>query len=98
MNIFVAKLSPSTNNDSLFELFSGYGQVDSAKVIMDKDTGRSKCYGFVEMPDDDDAMSAINGLNEKDFDGSQIVVKKAQPRENSSRGGGDFKRRSFNRR
>jgi len=95
MNIFIAKLSPGTNNDSLFELFSGYGQVESAKVIMDRDTGRSKCFGFVEMPDDSEALSAIDQLNDQEFEGNQIVVKQAKPREKS--GGGNFRRRSFNR-
>ncbi len=99
MNIFVAKLSSSTNNDSLLDLFSGFGQVDSAKVIMDRETGRSKCYGFVEMPTDEEALQAIDQLNESDFEGSQIVVKQAKPRESSggNRGGGGFRKKSFNR-
>jgi len=97
MNIFVAKLSPSTNNDSLSELFSSYGQVNSAKVIMDRDTGRSKGFGFVEMPDDDEAQNAIEELNDKDFEGSTIVVKQSRPRDGSGNRGGNFKRKSFNR-
>jgi RNA recognition motif-containing protein len=97
MNIFVAKLSQSTNSDSLLELFSGYGQVDSAKVIMDKETGRSKGFGFVEMPEESEGLNAIESLNEVDFEGSNIVVKKARPRESSGGGNQYNKRRSFNR-
>ena len=96
MNIFVAKLNSSTNNDSLFDLFSGFGEVSSAKVIVDRETGRSKGYGFVEMPDDNEAFEAIEQLNEKEFEGSVIAVKKSNPREGNGRSGGNFKRRSFN--
>ena len=97
MNIFVAKLSTSTNDDSLADLFSGYGEVVSAKVIMDRETGRSKCFGFVEMPDDDEAQEAIGALNDKEFEGNTIVVKEARPRENNNRRGNNFQKRSFNR-
>lgn len=85
MNIFVAKLSPETDNTSLQELFENYGVVDSAKVIFDRDTGNSKGYGFVEMPNDEEALQAIEALNETEFDGNSIVVKKARPRENQRR-------------
>jgi len=89
MNIFVAKLSPNTDEDSLKSLFSQYGEVSSTKVIMDRDTGRSKCFGFVEMGDSE-GSEAINSLNDTEYEGSTIVVKKAQPREDSGghRGGG----------
>ena len=80
MNIFVARLNYGTSEESLRQLFEGYGEVDSVKVIMDRDTGRSKGFGFVEMPDDTEAMNAINELNEKEFDSRTIVVKKANPR------------------
>lgn len=86
MNIFVAKLNFDTQESDLLEAFEAYGAVDSAKIIMDKFTGRSKGFGFVEMPNDDEAQNAIDGLNDTDFDGRTIVVKKAEPREN--RGGG----------
>ncbi len=103
MNIFVAKLNFRTTSESLESLFAEYGQVDSAKVIKDRDTGRSKGFAFVEMPDDDDAMSAINSLNNSEFEGHTIVVKKSEPRgEGGSRdfprrnnsGGGGFKPRN----
>lgn len=89
MNIFVAKLDYNTSSDDLRYAFEAYGEVDSAKVIMDRDTGRSKGFGFVEMPDDTEAQSAIDGLNETELDGRTIVVKKATPREDrGGRGGG----------
>ncbi|MCB0651338.1 MAG: RNA-binding protein [Saprospiraceae bacterium] len=90
MNIFVAKLNFDTQESDLQDAFAEYGEVDSVKIIMDKFTGRSKGFGFVEMPNDDEAQNAINGLNECEFDGRTIVVKKAEPREkrDSPRGGG----------
>lgn len=84
MNIFIAKLNPRTTSESLEGVFSQYGEVASAKVIMDRETNRSKCFGFVEMPDDNEAWDAINALNENEFEGSEIVVKKARPREENS--------------
>lgn len=80
MNIFVAKLSPATTGEDLKGLFENYGRVDSAKVIMDRDTNQSKGYGFVEMPDELEAQDAINGLNETELKGNRIVVKVSEPR------------------
>ncbi|MEL6925952.1 MAG: RNA-binding protein, partial [Bacteroidota bacterium] len=91
MNIFVAKLHYSTDENGLREAFEQFGTVDSVKVIMDRETGRSKCFGFVEMPDDEEATNAIDNLNDQDLDGNTIVVKKAEPREDR-RGGGGFNR------
>ncbi|MBR9997904.1 MAG: RNA-binding protein [Cyclobacteriaceae bacterium] len=92
MNIFVAKLSPRTNDESLLELFQDFGEVSSAKVIFDRETGNSKGFGFVEMPDDSEALQAIEGLNESEFQGSTIVVKKARPKEgNQRRGSGEYR-------
>jgi len=79
MKLFVAKLNFSTNADSLQSLFEQYGEVVTAKVIMDRDTGRSKGYGFVEMTHDDDALMAISELNNSEFEGRDIVVKKSEP-------------------
>ena len=87
MNIFVAKLNFQTQEDDLRELFEEFGAVDSVKIIMDRATGKSKGFGFVEMPDDNEAYAAINDLNDNEFDGRVIVVKKAKPRENSGGGG-----------
>lgn len=80
MNIFVAKLSWGTTDDDLRSAFEAFGAVSSAKVIMDKYTGKSRGFGFVEMDDDGEAMSAINELNGSTLDGREIVVKKAEPR------------------
>ena len=88
MNIFVAKLSFDTDEDTLRHEFEAFGDVSSVKIIMDKFTGRSKGFGFVEMDDDDQAREAIEGLNGIDLDGRTIVVKKAEPRENRGGGGG----------
>jgi len=79
MNIFCAKLSSETKGEDLQGLFETFGHVDSAKVIIDRDTNQSKGYGFVEMADDSEAQAAIDSLNETDFKGSRIVVKVARP-------------------
>jgi RNA recognition motif-containing protein len=86
MNIFVAKLNFDTREDHLKEVFEEFGEVSSAKIVMDKFTGRSKGFGFIEMPNDEEAQNAINDLNDSELDGRNIVVKKAEPRENN-RGG-----------
>ena len=88
MNIFVAKLDYSVQDTDLRQLFEQYGEVSSAKVIMDRDTGRSKGFGFVEMPDDNAANTAIAELNDVEIKGRAIVVKQARPREDNRRGGG----------
>jgi RNA recognition motif-containing protein len=81
MNIFVAKLNYNTKEQTLRDAFEEFGTVDSAKIIMDKETGKSKGFGFVEMPDDDEANAAIAALNESQLDGRTIAVKVARPRE-----------------
>jgi RNA recognition motif-containing protein len=90
MKIFVAKLSYDTMENELRTVFERYGQVDSVKVIIDKEKGRSKGFGFVEMPNEDEAKAALAGLNETELDGRTIVVKEAEdrPRSSSPRGGG----------
>ena len=90
MNIFVAKLSYETREEDLSELFERYGSVSSVKVIKDKETGRSKGYAFVEMDDDDEALAAIEALDDVELDGRNIAVKKATPKPEGggSRGGG----------
>lgn len=97
MNIFVAKLSYDTSEETLRESFEQFGEVDSAKIIFDRERGRSKGFGFVEMANDDEANNAIRDLNETELDGRTIVVKEAQPRERSDNrrgggGGGGFNR------
>ncbi len=81
MNIFVARLDYSVDESGLREVFEQYGEVESVKIIKDKFTGRSKGYGFVEMPNEDEALKAIEGLNDTELNNRSIVVKKAYPRE-----------------
>ncbi len=81
MNIFVAKLNYATSEDALRSAFEEFGTVDSAKIIMDRDTQRSKGFGFVEMPNDEEANQAISSLNETEIDGRTIVVKVANSRD-----------------
>ncbi|MCF8245750.1 MAG: RNA-binding protein [Saprospiraceae bacterium] len=89
MNIFAAKLSFDTQSDDLREAFEEFGEVSSASVITDKFTGKSKGFGFVEMPNDEEAQKAISELNDSTLDGRTIVVKKAEPREDRGGGGGN---------
>ncbi len=93
MNIFVAKLNYDTSEDTLRDAFEQFGTVDSVKIIMDKFSGRSKGFGFVEMPDESEGQAAIENLNETSMDGRDIVVKKARPREerDDRRGGGGYR-------
>ncbi|MBQ6082920.1 MAG: RNA-binding protein [Bacteroidales bacterium] len=79
MKIFIAKLSPRTTADDVKRLFERFGTVSSCKVIMDHDTKRSKCYGFVEMPNDSEAYVAVVETNEMEFQGNVINVKKSKP-------------------
>ena len=91
MNIFVAKLNWDTQDSELRSAFEQFGEVSSCTIIFDKMTNRSKGFGFVEMPNDDEASEAIRSLDGTELDGRTIVVKKAEPpakRDNFSRGGG----------
>lgn len=80
MNIFVGNLPFTTGDDDLRTAFGKYGQVDSAQVIMDRQTGRSRGFGFVEMPSDDEAREAITGMNGTDLAGRALTVNEARPR------------------
>ena len=81
MNIFVGKLNYATSEDDLRQAFEAYGAVSSCKIIMDRFTGRSKGFAFVEMADNAEATAAIDALNNTLMDGRTIVVNKARPRE-----------------
>lgn len=83
-NIYVGNLSYQTSSNDLENAFAEFGSVSRATVVADRDTGRSKGFGFVEMPDDAAAKSAIESLNEQDLDGRQIKVNEARPREERS--------------
>ncbi len=96
MNIYVGNLPYGVSDDSLSTLFGQHGTVSSVKVIIDKITGKSKGFAFVDMPEDDQALAAIENLNGQEFEGRTIVVNKAKPREERQpreRSGG-FQRRS----
>jgi cold-inducible RNA-binding protein len=86
--LYVGNLSYNVTNASLETLFADFGRVQSAQVVMDRDTGRSKGFGFVEMSDNGQAQAAINGLNQKEVDGRSLTVNEARPREERSGGGG----------
>lgn len=89
MNIYVSNLNFATKSESLQELFEQYGEVSSANIITDRDTGRSRGFGFVEMPNDAEGQEAINALNNTDFEGKTLTVNVARPKtERSDRGGG----------
>ncbi len=94
MNIYVSNLSFNVQDEDLKEFFTPYGEVSSAKVITDKETGRSRGFGFVEMSDDAASQKAITELNGATVENREISVSVAKPREErSSRGGGS---RNFN--
>ena len=89
MNIFVGSLPFSLEEADLRELFEAYGEVSTVKLISDRETGRSKGFGFVEMPDDESAQKAITGLNGADVKGRSIAVSQAEEKKpNDRRGGG----------
>ena len=88
MNIYVANLPYSTGDDELRSQFEAFGSVDSATVIKDRDTGRSRGFGFVEMGSDDEARKAIEELNGQEMGGRPLTVNEARPRGERSGGGG----------
>ena len=81
MNIFVGNLAFSTTDHDLRQLFESYGDVDKIHVITDRETGRSKGFGFIEMPDSATANAAIQGLHGQELDGRALTVNEAKPRE-----------------
>lgn len=96
MNIYVGNLSWNLKDQDLSNLFATHGEVTSAKIVTDKFTNRSKGFGFVEMPNDDQAQAAIAALNGTEVDGRNIVVNESRPKPEGERsGGGGFKKRSF---
>jgi len=87
-NLYVGNLSYEVNDSTLEQLFGEHGTVESAKVIMDRDSGRSKGFGFVEMSSDEEAQAAIAALDGKENGGRNLKVNEAKPRENRGGGGG----------
>jgi cold-inducible RNA-binding protein len=87
--IYVGNLSWNTSEQDMEQMFSEFGQVSSAKLILDRDTGRSRGFGFVEMEDDQAAMAAMEALNAKEIDGRPLTVNEARPRQPRRSGPGD---------
>lgn len=83
-NIYVGNLSYQTSSSELENTFAEFGEVSRATVVSDRETGRSKGFGFVEMPDDGNAQSAISALNDRDLNGRNLKVNEARPREERS--------------
>jgi cold-inducible RNA-binding protein len=88
MKIYVGNMSFDTSEDDLRKAFEAHGQIDSVTIITDRDTGRPKGFGFVEMSNGDEARTAIENLNAKDFMGRTLKVNEARPRTEGQRGGG----------
>ena len=88
MNIYVGNLPWGLSEEDLREAFEAFGEVVSVKIIQDKFTGRSRGFGFVEMPKDEEGEAAISALNGKDLKGREIVVNQARPRRDDQGGGG----------
>ena len=86
--LYVGNLGYDVSNEQLQQLFAGHGTVESAQVIMDRDTGRSKGFGFVEMKTDQEAQAAIAGLNGKEMEGRALTVNEARPKAEGGRSGG----------
>ena len=94
MNIYVGHLSWGLKDQDLADLFAPFGEVASAKIVMDKFTQRSKGFGFVDMPNDEQAQAAIAQLNGSEIEGRNLVVNESRPKEGGA-GGGGFKKKSF---
>lgn len=90
MDIYVGNLSFSATEDDLTQCFAAYGEVASAKLIMDRETGRPRGFAFVSMPNSDEARNAIESLAETEFLGRELRVREATPRPERPRGGGNF--------
>jgi RNA recognition motif-containing protein len=87
MKIYVGNMSFDTNEDDLRKAFEAHGQVDSVAIIMDRDTGRSKGFGFIEMSSETEARAAMDSLNDTEFMGRTLKVNEARPRNEGQRGG-----------
>ena len=97
MKIYVGNLSFDTTSDDFRKLFEGFGEVESADIVTDKDSGRPRGFGFVEMQNKNEAERAIQELNGKEFMGQELKVSEARPREDRGRGRGDSRGRGGNR-
>lgn len=92
MKLYVGNLSFNTTEAQLRDLFAAHGEVSSASLVMDRETGRPRGFGFVEFANDDHARAAISALNGRNVDGRDLTVNEARPREGGARGGSSVKR------
>lgn len=92
-NIFVGNLSFRSSEDEIRSLFEAYGTVDRVSIIVDRETGRSRGFAFVEMPNDHEGVAAVNALNGKEFGGRRLNVNEARPRDERGGGGGGYRSR-----
>lgn len=97
MNIYISNLNFRTSSESLEQLFAEYGEVSSANIITDRETGRSRGFGFVEMPNDTEGQKAIDELNDTDFEGKTINVNVARPKTERRSNGGFNRGGGYNR-
>lgn len=88
MKIYVGNLNFKTTEDGLRNMFEQHGQVDEVAIVQDRETGRSRGFAFVTMPDNSQAQAAIDGLNGQDFEGRPLTVNEARPKTDGPRGGG----------
>lgn len=91
MNIYIGNLPYSISETEVQAMFEDFGAVDSVKIVIDRDSGRSKGFGFVEMADDEAAQQAIEGLGGTEIDGRKVFVNQARERSNDRRGGGGYR-------
>ena len=96
MNIYIGNMSSDTTEDQLRQAFEGYGEVSTLKIITDRDSGRPRGFGFVEMSAGDEAIAAISGLNEQELNGRALNVNEAKPRaQTGNRPGGNGYRSTY---
>lgn len=98
MNIYISNLNYSVSSEQLHQLFEGFGEVTSAKIILDKDSGRSRGFGFVEMPNEAEANTAIEKINKTEHVGKVLNVTEARPKAEGSGNRGGFGSRNNNER
>ncbi|MGC9452358.1 MAG: RNA recognition motif domain-containing protein [Oceanipulchritudo sp.] len=92
MDIYVGNLAYSVRDDELNEVFAAYGEVESARVLLDRESGRSRGFGFVKMPNNEEGQSAIEALDGSDMQGRPLRVREAEERKPRQGGGGGFRR------
>lgn len=97
MNIFVSNINYRTQEESLYNLFAAFGEITSCKIVLDRETGRSRGFGFVEMPNEEEANAAVEALNGKEFEEKELRVSEARAREERPRRSFDNNRGGYGR-